>query len=147
MKTITKYIADDGSEHSDADAALRRDALVRKVAEAMQPLGEVPQDVQRGKGWLHHDLETVYQAKDRILDICREEGWANHFPVFKNRGRDCHPGCVISRILNDNGGPLDAAWSRFYRIDELGREHQQGYYAYTAGPAPDHVCVEDRRNQ
>ena len=37
MKTITKYIADDGSKHGDADAAIHQDALVRKVADAMQP--------------------------------------------------------------------------------------------------------------
>lgn len=144
MKTLTKYQANDGSEWDTAEEAQKRDELHAKVEAAMAPLGDVPEAVEKGKGWLQHDMETVNVAKDRILDICREEGFNKHFPAFNNPGRDCHPLSIIGRVLNDNGGPLDRAWSRFARIDEQGREHQQCYFAYTGGPESHHICIEDR---
>lgn len=144
MKTITKYQSTDGSEWNIPQDAMARDSLHARVAAAMAPLGDVPQAVSDGKGWLQHNLETVLKAKDDILDICREEGFDKHFPAFKNRGRDCHSRSVIGRILDDNDGPLATAWARFGRIDEHGREHQQCYFAYTAGPDADHVCIETR---
>lgn len=144
MRIITKYQSTDGSEWDDPAKASQRDALCSLVDAAMAPLGSVPKEVEDGKGWLQHDIEVVHQAMDDILEICRGEGYDKSFPVFKHRGRECHPRSVIGRILDDNGGPLARAWSRFNRIDEQGREHQQSYYAYTAGPRPEHVCVESR---
>jgi hypothetical protein len=144
METITKYRAKDGSEWGRAHEATKRDKLCDKIEKAMLPLGEVPKDVRNGKGWLQHELETVFKAKDAILEICREEGYQKHFKQFESKGRDCHPLSIIGRILNDFGGPLDIAWRRFARIDLIGREHEQCYYAYTNGPLPEHYCVEDR---
>ncbi len=145
MKTITKYQANDGSEWSNPEDAEKRDALCVKVDAAMQPLGTVPKDVSDGNGWLQHDLETVNRAKDAIMEICQSEGFAESFAAFKNKGRDCHPLSVIGRVLDDFGGPLNRAWNRFCRIDLQGREHQQPFFAYTNGPLPEHVCIEDRR--
>lgn len=145
MKTITKYQTRDGAEFADPIKAEHRERLLAQIDSIMRPLGTVPMEVERGKGWVHHDLETVNVAKDRIIELCREEGLAKSFDVFGNRGRDIHPLSIAGRILNDHGGPLDGAWSRFARIDEYGREHQQPYFAYTAGPSPEHVCIEDRR--
>jgi hypothetical protein len=144
MKTITKYQSIDGSEWNDAMDALKRDYLCELVRSAMAPLGDTPQDVQNGKGWLQHDLETVNLAKDAILDICRAEGFAKNFTAFKSAGRECHSLSIIGRILDDCGGPLNEAWNRFARIDTQGREHQQPYFAYTNGPLLEHVCVESR---
>lgn len=144
MKTITKYQANDGTEWTDPNKAAERDALCGKVDAAMAPLGDTPQAVKDGEGWLQHDLETVNQAKDAILEICRAEGFAKSFPVFGHKGREIHPRSSISRILDDFGGPLCTAWNRFGRIDEQGREFDQCYYAYTNGPRPEHVCVETR---
>ena len=121
-----------------------RDALCAKVDAVMAPLGDVPQHVKDGKGWLQHNLETVNKAKDGILDLCRDAGLDDDFPAFRNKGRDCHPLSIIGRILNDRGGPLDKAWNRFCRIDTQGREHQQPFFAYTNGPLAEHVCVETR---
>lgn len=143
MKQITKYQANDGSEWNDESKAIAREELIRIVDAAMAPLGSVPADVESGKGWLQHNLETVNVAKDRILDICREQGMSE-YPAFKCRGRDCHPQSIIGRILSEVGGPLWNAWHRFGKIDTLGREHQQPYFAYTNGPDADHYCVESR---
>lgn len=144
MKTITKYQSIDGSEWDDFLKASNRDDLCLRVNAAMMPLGDVPMAVQDGKGWLQHDLETVNEAKDAILDICRSEGFDKNFTAFRSKGRECHPLSIIGRILNDCGGPLDKAWGRFGRIDDQGREHQQCYFAYTNRPLPEHVCVEVR---
>ena len=144
METIIKYKSNDGIEWDNQSDAEKRDALCMKVDAVMLPLGKVPEGVTAGKGWLQHDLETINQAKDAILEICREQGYDKSYPSFKERGRNCHPLSFIGRVLDDNGGPLNTAWSRFARIDVQGREHQQCYYAYTGGPARDHVCIESR---
>ncbi len=146
MKQITKFKSNDGEEWLTKGQAIERDRLDAKVKKAMKPLGDIPEGVSDGKGWLQHNLETVKKAKDDILDICRDEGMDKSFPAFKSKGRDCHPLSIIGRILDDNGGPLNHAWSRFCRIDEKGREHQQPYFAYTSGPDKSHVCIEDRSN-
>ena len=144
MKTITKYQSIDGAEWTDPENAKSRDALCEKVDSAMLDLGNVPQAVKDGKGWLQHDLETVNRAKDAILEICRSEGYAKSFEVFKSKGRECQALSVIGRILDADGGPLNKAWDRFKRTDQMGREHQQCFYADTNGPLPEHSCVESR---
>jgi hypothetical protein len=146
MKTILKYRADDGSEHNTESAAQERDALCAAVDTAMSPLA-IPHDLQehieRGKGWFQHDLATVHACREAILQICRDRGFAEHYPAFNQHGRDVHPLSIIGRILSDSDGPLDVAWRRFCRIDQQGREHQQCYFAYTAGPSDEHVCLNE----
>lgn len=144
MKTKTKYIADDGSEHDTAEAAIKRDELHRKCVEAMSPLGDTPEAVEDGKGWVHHNLATVNACKDRIFEICRELGYHNSFPIFNRAGSECAGMSMAYRILSDNRGPLCTAWGRFAQIDAQGREHQQPYYAMNQ-PSDEHVCIEDRR--
>ncbi len=134
----------DGAEIESEELAVKRDKLCEKVHKAMLPLGDVPKGVSNGKGWLQHDLEKVNQAKDDILEICREDGLGKSFEVFNNPGRKCHALSIIGRILDDTGGPIATAWNRFCRIDEKGMEHQQPFYAYTNGPLAEHVCIESR---
>jgi hypothetical protein len=146
METITKYKTSDGAEFSDLDKATAREELIAKVDAVMAPLGTVPAAVSHGKGWVHHDLETVLKVKDDILDLCRAEGYNKTFVGFKDRGRDYHPFSIVGRVLDDMGGPLCTAWRRIQVIDSQGREHQQPYYAREEGrPDPGQVCIEDRR--
>lgn len=126
METITKFKALDGSEWNSEEDCRKRDCLHLACELAMKPLGDVPKAVSSG-------------------EVCRAQGMADSFPVFLHPGRMIHPLSGVGRILDDYGGPLNKAWCRFCRIDEHGREHQQCYYAYTNGPLPEHVCVEDRR--
>ena len=141
----TKFVSTDGSEWDTEEAAIKRDNLVERINQIMQPLGSIHPDVEAVKGWVQHDLEVVNTAKDKILDLCRELKYNEDFPAFNNKGRDCHPLSIIGRVISDWGGPLDTAWRRFCCIDVQGREHEQPYYAYTGGPYKDHYCVEDRR--
>ena len=145
METITKYRANNGSEWADKAKAEERDALCFTVDEIMKPLGDIPQAVTDGKGWLQHNLETVLCAKDAILDVCRAKGFNKTFPAFNNKDRDCHAMSIIGRVLMDHDGPLSVAWNRFCKIDDKGREHQQPYFAYTKGPLLEHIRVEVRK--
>lgn len=142
MKAVTRYKTNDGSLFDDEDKAIAHEALCDKIDAVMAPLPPVPEEVERGKGWAQHDPEKVLTARDGILDICREQKLDEHYPVFKNRGRDVHPMSVVGRILDDVGGPLNRAWSRFCRIDDQGREHQQPYFAINK-PDSDHKCIVD----
>lgn len=145
MKEITQFQANDGSTWPTVETALKRDNLLSAVNLIMEPLGDVPEDVTKGKGWLQHDPAKVIQARQGILDLCKPD-YAEAYPVFNTPAEKVHPLSIIGRILDDAGNdPRSLAWGRFCRIDAQGREHQQCYYAYTAGPDKDHVCIEDRR--
>lgn len=145
MKEITQYQANDGSTWGTVSAALKRDNLSAAVAIVMAPLGDTPKAVSDGEGWLQHDPATVIKAKQGILDLCKPD-YAVSYPVFNEPAEKVHPLSVVGRILDDAGSdPRSLAWGRFCRIDAEGREHQQCYYAYTAGPRPEHACIEDRR--
>lgn len=143
MTTLTIYKANDGSEHRTAEAARHCDLLFEKVKAIMSPLGV--QHDGSNKGWIQHNPTLVVVCRDAILQLCEEEGYSKDFHAFKNRGPKVHPMSIIGRILGDYGGPIDTAWRRFGNIDPQGREHQQCYYAYTNGPEPEHICIEDRR--
>lgn len=145
MEKITKYKTTDGTEFTELVKAEEHEQLLLQIDRVMAPLGDTPKEVKDGKGWVHHDLERVFDAREGILEICRARGYAKHYPAFNTHGKNTHPMSIIGRVLNDGGGPLDKAWGRFCRIDEQGREHQQPYYAYTGGPDASHVCIEDRR--
>ena len=148
MTPLTIYRANDGTQHKTAAACIAHEATVERIAAVMAPLELSLQSksrVQSGEGWVQHSLDTVHQCREGILQICRDAGYAKSYPAFNAHGREAHPLSIIGRILNDNGGPLDVAWSRFARIDEQGREHQQPYFAYTNGPDVRHYCIEDRR--
>lgn len=145
MQTITKYKANDGSEWDDIQKALKRDNLLAAVNEVMAPLGDFPKQVIDGEGWLQHDPNIVTTAKQGILDLCKPD-FADSFPQFNHPAADVHPLSIIGRILDDcHDDPRSRAWNRFCRIDVHGREHQQPYFAYTAGPTSKHICIEDRR--
>jgi hypothetical protein len=144
MEKVIQYKTIDGKIFRDPDEATRHERLFKRIQLAMEPLGQIPEGVRDGKGWLQHDLEVVNAAKDMVIQICVDEGYANHYPVFNNKGRDIHPCSIVGRILDDCDGPLSDAWSRFRKIDIDGREHQQPFFAYGGGPDKDHVCIEDR---
>ena len=142
MKQVTRFRSEDGCEFILESTCLEHEVLCNKVKLAMLPLGDCPAAVEDGKGWLHHDPAIVIHCRKAIMQLCCIQGMAKLHPVFENE--DAHPMSVVGRILDDVGGPISKAWTRFQRIDDQGREHQQPYYAIN-GPDKKHVCVEDRR--
>lgn len=145
MIAITKFKTDDGTEFSSEEKAVAHERLCQQVRDAMRPL-DIPapllKRVSDGEGWYQHDIETVYAVREAILALARPK-YAKNYPVFNANGRTVHPLSSIGRILSDcdRHDPIGNAWSRFANIDATGREHQQCYFAYTAGPSVDHVCL------
>lgn len=140
------YTAHDGARFDTKSEAIAHEHLIADVQEAMKPLGEVPQAVKDGKGWVQHS-ETSYRTAHRAL--CRlsaplVKGFGHVYAACMNAPDAVHPFGIMGRIMDDTGGPLARAWSRLGCIDRQFREHQQPYYA-THGPCNGQVCVEDRR--
>jgi len=139
LRTITKYQANDGSEYNNAAAAYARDLLLVETETVMSQLGEIPEDVKSGKGWLQHKINNVNRCRKAILKLCIFY-LPDYSDIFHgNPGRNSY----VGRILDDNGGPLCDAWNRLCCIDDHAREHQQQYFANN-GPEPDHMCIESR---
>jgi hypothetical protein len=143
MEAVTKYKANDGSLWDSESAATERDELIKEVNAAMAPLGERNEAMSDGKGWVQHQLETVLRAKDAIIGIVRARKVIPEDVLQGRAGRAIHPFSIVGRYLDDRGGPLNSAWSRFMSIDEMGREHQQPYFAKN-GPDREHYCIETR---
>lgn len=144
MTTIQKYRARDGREFENHDKARNHEALLDAIDKVMLPLSPEPTGDQLRRGWVQHDLAKVIACKQGILDLAKLK-FGKSFKAFHAPAKDVHPLSIVGRVLSDSDSPLNKPWSRFCRIDEQGREHQQCYYAYTNGPEREHVCVEDRR--
>lgn len=144
MRSITQYQTYDGRVFSSEASALLHEQIIDDIREVMTPL-DLPDDIKKplsdGRGWYQHDLGTVIACRDGILNLCEKHGVGTWHDSFKKRGAEIHPLSIIGRILDDSGHPLGEAWNRFSRIDPQGREHQQCYFAYTAGPEKEHICL------
>lgn len=145
MTPIIVYQAKDGARFNTEHEAVERDSMADLVSDIMAPLGEVPEAVRNGKGWLQHNPETVLVAKEMLFNLFRDSGYFDSFPEIKKwNGREVHPSSFVGRIIDDGDeSPMTRAWHRLGFIDVFGREHQQPFYANN-GPLPYHVCVEDR---
>jgi hypothetical protein len=141
--TVQQFVADDGTVFDSESKAIAHESLQNRIKQVMLPL-KIPADSTRlldtHKGYWQHDLNAVYEAREGILQILREEleaaGHGDTYPALKNHGKDVHPLCIVGRIIDDRGGPLNDAWRQFCRIDPEGREWQQCYFAYTAPEKP-----------
>ena len=133
---ITKWVANDGSEWRALADAEARDKLVDAIADVMAPLGRDRQ--LRDNQFIQHDPHSVLRCRVGILKLAAKE--FPSFAIFRHEPLEVvHPMSAAGRILDDCGGPLCQAWNRFMRIDELGREWQQPYFA--ANPPADAECV------
>lgn len=139
MQTVTRYKADDGSEHATPEAASQRDADVAFVRDATAPLGPA-KDLRSGAEYQQHRVSDVTAVKVRLLRRAAERD-----PLFAQwiaRGKangvseaDVHPRSWAGRYFDDTGGPLAVAWGRLSCIDAQGREWQQPYYVEHPNPA------------
>ena len=142
METITRFKADDGAVFDTAEKCIEHENLTKFIQGIMLDLGKRNNS---SAGWVQHDPATVIRCRVAIIELCREMGMGKAYPVFNHEpASEIHPMSAVGRILDDTGGPTNAAWRRFSSIDEQGREHNQPYFAIN-GPDEDHACVEDRR--
>lgn len=139
MKTITKYVANDGSEWNDPDKARKRDFLLDRIKEATSGLLKPrPKDpgchFANGGGYVQQEPAKVREYKLAVLRIAKDE-FGETWPVDKWIAQvdDVHPLGGVARILSENSRPLDRAWWRICCIDPDGREWGQPYYANADG--------------
>ncbi len=75
MKTITKYIADDGTEFRDELKCLEHEALCSEIADVMSVLPRRPDNdgcrFANGGGYIQHEAGTLMTVRDRLLRIAQ----------------------------------------------------------------------------
>ena len=103
MKAITRYRADDGTEHANEERCLAHEALCAEIGKIISKLQPRPEGsgFSNGEGYIQQDGNIV-SSIDRAL-----------------RGHGDIPEI----------GPLFRAWERMRSIDTLYREWGQPYYA------------------
>lgn len=129
MEAITKYKAIDGSEWRTEKEAMSREALFAEIESVMAPLaGSLAIAGFDSDQFYQHEAKTVIACRVAILALAARE--FPTFDVFRHKPpEEVRPLSIAGRILDDCGGPLNRAWARFARIDDLGREWQQPYFA------------------
>jgi hypothetical protein len=134
MRTVTRYVANDGSEWPTAKEADWRDAEARVADEALEILGPRPDllGFTNGNGYMQHDPSDVLKVRSYLVEAAKlfVPGFSD---IFARPIEDLHPHGIVGRILSDRGGPLDRAWSRLMCIDGEGREWGQPYFALNPG--------------
>lgn len=137
MKKITKYKSIDGDEFDNEQQALERDELVKRVEDAMNPLGERPDNIN--DGWIQHDIKDVIRVKCALLELAKPifKSFTKILKAIEDDPESIHPMSSVGRVLDDCGGPINYAWGRLCCIDAQGREHNQPYFAIN-GPDKGH---------
>lgn len=141
MKEITYYKADDGSVHSDKEAALKRDDLVKQVENAMSGLVEKVggTDFANGGGYIQHNPAALLTAMKRLIVI--SEPYMRGVETCK---RKVHPNIYARHTERET--PLCVAWLRINDTDlTSGREYGQQYYKLHPQECED-ICLRDYRD-
>lgn len=129
MEAITQYRAEDGSIFSSMVECAKYETLAKRVALAMQPLGESPQ-LRMGE-WVQLDRQACLSAKRGLLVLIRERWKESDYAVLRNPDDEIHPMSFVGRLVCDCGiRCLERAWCRLMRINwDNYREYDQPYYA------------------
>lgn len=106
--------------------------ISEEVERALRPLGARP--LLEWRQYRQHPVVAVDLVKHALVALAERESPAIREVMEKARAQgltniDAHPFSIIGRILDDMGGPLNAAWGRLMCIDEQGREWPQPYFA------------------
>ena len=144
MKTITKYQANDGSEWTTEEAAMKRDALIVEVDQAIRPFGPRIVDegckFANGHGYVQHSRQSYAETRAALTTILlREFG-----PMPSGESPDALHVSWLARFAGECAEPLHNAFYRLYCTDEEFREWGQPYYALNPGRGEEFV-LEDRR--
>ena len=134
MRSVQRYMADDGAEFGDANECLTYEVANKSLNKLMSRLNPVPEDdgcrFGNGHGYVQQDATTVNQVMKQLVKLAepiigKDPKWQ---PVlddpFKYRWG------IIGRYLDDCGNRnLYRAWGRFMNMDDQYREWGQGYFA------------------
>lgn len=139
MKTITRYLADDGTEFTEEQACMGHEALCAEVRDLLAKLPPRPKKGKKaentflnGRGYIQHDAATIWQVRDGLLRIA--QNLTDDVSIKRALGeRVClHPGFVFTAI--DQGCPdvVSKAWVRIMCVGSTTfREYGQPYFLRT----------------
>lgn len=127
MKTITKFVAEDGTEFKTESACKKHETLLVKVEKVNRLLRRAKDsscEFSNGGGYIQHTSEEVTNFKSKLVKLCKV--YSKH-EVFRQSLEFIHPGGLGGRILE--GSPIYSIWMRLYCVDSQNREWGQPYYA------------------
>lgn len=140
MKSITKYVSEDGVEFDNEQACAAYEKTCAQVRAVMAPLGIKPDlpgcGFANGDGYLQHRPTVVASVRADLLaiaDSIMPHRW------FKESAADpsVHPSWAGRMIDEMQGKCLREAWYRFMCMTPDGREYGQPYYANNPDQAKD----------
>jgi len=119
----TVWIASDGSQWDNENAAISRDNLDVGVQaiEAMLPERPTDSDVR-----VALDPQVFNAARRAVVELCRAKYPTER--VFRNDPDEIHPSSFAGRFLGEVGGPLNRIWSRFMCYSD-GWMYEQPFFA------------------
>lgn len=143
MKAITKFVANDGSEHLTESAARERELLCAEVAEIVGLLLPRPEasgcDFENGRmGYIQQDPATVSRVRLSLLKLAQRFSdfrWLQEAIDGGDKVHPSYPGRIIDECCPR---PVSQAWYRFMCIDNDAREWGQPYYRDHPKDARDH---------
>lgn len=132
MRTITKYVADDGSEFGTVVECVAYDGLCSEISEIKSHLPPVK---IRGEGFVQLCPADVLTVQKRLVEIYERlyPSMADrHTEWVKNTVEPAGLSIVCRYISDCSCQPLQRAWDRLTRIDSKFREYEQPFYAIRA---------------
>jgi len=134
MKTITKYVADDGCEFNTPDECEKHEQLIEACNDAMGMLPPRP-SIPHGQ-FMQRDRIACLRAKRGMFTILVAR-WGESYPEMNGwKADEVHPGSFAGRLASESAKPIASAWWRLSCIDfDTGREYDQPYFANNPGEA------------
>jgi hypothetical protein len=131
MKTITKYIADDGMEFINATDCAEHEHNLGLALGIMSLLPKRPEscDFSNGNGYIQHDKDRLLSVRNDFLEFCKRYSDHKWIQETIDKGFDAHPswaGRILSECLPRS---IYKHWHRLSCIDNQFREWGQPYYA------------------
>lgn len=132
MKSITKYVADDGNEFASEADCRQYEAMCEQVQRAIGRLARKPdltgREFENGGGYLQHDPNTVTEVRAELLRVANA---AMPHRWFEQSLADptANPSWVGHLIGKMGYLCLWKAWDRISCTRSDGREYGHPYFA------------------
>lgn len=138
MKTITKYVAYDGAEFTDAERCQTYENNSHAADAIIAQLSAPPDkgcEFVNGHGYLQHGSEQFYKVRRELLQQALKE--CDNDWIRQSLADDTvHPSWAYRIIGEACTRQLSRAWSRIMCTDPDLREWGQPYYAAHPDQAP-----------
>jgi len=144
MKTIAKYVADDGKEFTSEIKCIAHETACKVATEIMGELHARPDDCafSNGSGFIKHDTGAVRDVKVAFLKFVKLAYEIDHKWIQQTiDDPDGVDSSWVDRIVGEYAATtIYKHWSRFCCIDDSGREWGQPFYVKNPHEAKQ-VCL------